>query len=144
MSEIKFILQKINTDEFATIEIEPIDSNKFQLQLNFEIGFSIDKKNKALQCFLKFQYQFEKKPFIILKINCEFQIEENAWKEFSNEKTTKITFPKGFLQHLAVITIGTARGVLHSKTEGTEFNKYYLPTINVHEVVTTDKEFPLD
>ena len=33
------------------------------------------------------------------------------------------------------MTIGTTRGILHAKTEGTCFNKYVLPTINVTEII---------
>ncbi|MPN63841.1 hypothetical protein SDC9_211608 [bioreactor metagenome] len=49
--------------------------------------------------------------------------------------------PKNFMQHLAVITIGTARGILHAKTENTPFNQYVLPTINVSEMIKDDVTF---
>ena len=35
-------------------------------------------------------------------------------------------------------------GVLHSKTEYSKFNKYYLPAINVAELVKNDISFVLD
>ena len=37
-----------------------------------------------------------------------------------------------------MLTIGTARGVLHSKTENTPYNKYLLPTLNVSDLVNND------
>jgi hypothetical protein len=40
-----------------------------------------------------------------------------------------------------MLTIGTSRGILHAKTEGTEFNKFILPTINVNQLVEKDAEF---
>jgi hypothetical protein len=40
-----------------------------------------------------------------------------------------------------MITVGTARGVLHAKTEGTTLNKFFIPTVNVVEMVTDDGAF---
>jgi len=45
------------------------------------------------------------------------------------------------MTHLSVMTVGTARVVLHTKTEGTFFNRFLLPTINVPELVTDDIQF---
>ncbi|PCJ22829.1 MAG: hypothetical protein COA97_12845 [Flavobacteriales bacterium] len=144
MSDIGFALRKINTEEFATIEKEIAESNEVEIQLNLNTGFGIDLENKMLGCFLQIQFELEETPIIILKLNCEFEIEDSAWEKFTNKKTKKIKFPKEVLQHFSVITVGTARGILHSKTENTSYNKYYLPTINVTEMVTTDEEFSLD
>lgn len=55
-----------------------------------------------------------------------------------------LTVPKGFLCHLAMLTVGTSRGILHAKTEGTCFNKYVLPVINVTEIIKGDASFSLD
>jgi hypothetical protein len=40
-------------------------------------------------------------------------------------------------------TVGTIRGILHCKTEGTPFNALILPPINVSEMVTGDLELPI-
>ena len=42
--------------------------------------------------------------------------------------------------HLVLLTIGTLRGVLHCKTENTEFEDLKLPTINVNELIPNDIE----
>ncbi len=46
--------------------------------------------------------------------------------------------PKNFAQHIGVITVGTARGILHTKTEGTILNSLIIPSINVLELVPND------
>ena len=43
-----------------------------------------------------------------------------------------------------MITVGTLRGVLHAKTENTEFNEFFLPTINVTDLIKEDIRFNLD
>ncbi|QXP74665.1 hypothetical protein H0I31_00695 [Tenacibaculum sp. AHE15PA] len=143
MKEVGFALRKINTEEFATIDKEIIEENELDVQLNINNGFGINEENRLVACFFHLQFELEKSPIIILKLNCEFEIEENAWKGFIGAKN-KLKFKKGFLQHLGVITLGTARGVLHSKTENTPYNKFFLPTINVIDIITKDESFDLE
>lgn len=143
MKEVGFALRKINTEEFATIDTEVVEEKEVDVQLNVNNGFGINEENKRVACFFHLQFELEESPFIILKVNCEFEIEENAWESFITAKN-KIKFKKGLLQHLATITLGTARGVLHAKTENTPYNKFYLPTINVIEMITKDESFDLE
>jgi len=41
----------------------------------------------------------------------------------------------------AMLTAGALRRILHAKTEGTSFNKYVLPTINVTGIIKEDAKF---
>jgi len=77
-----------------------------------------------------------------LETKCEFQIEPKAWKSFIS-KPTSIKFNKGFLRHLAMISVGTSRGILHSQTLGSDYNNYPLPTLNVDAMVNNDQSFKL-
>jgi hypothetical protein len=58
-------------------------------------------------------------------------------------KEGKITFPQNFVCHMAMLTVGTSRGILHSKTENTIFNSYILPTTNVKEIISSDVWFDI-
>ncbi len=48
--------------------------------------------------------------------------------------------PKDFMRQLLVITIGTARGVLHTKTENTPFNRFLLPILDATNLIKEDVE----
>ena len=61
-----------------------------------------------------------------------------------DNKTNTLNVPHGFPGHLAMLTGGTTRGILHAKTEGTCYNQYVLPTINVTEIIKEDASFGLD
>ena len=37
-----------------------------------------------------------------------------------------------------MIAVGTARGILHAKTEATKFNQFLIPPINVVELIKDD------
>lgn len=135
---IGFRLIKIVTEQFAVIEQE---INEKEITLHAAVDFGIDSKNKIVGSFCRFKFNTTDKTFIVIDVKCEFKVRKQEWEMFINENT--INFPAGFLRHLATITVGTTRGVLHAKTENTNFNKYFLPTINVNDFVN-EQSFKLE
>ncbi len=134
---IGFQLDKITTEQFALVEEVYNSSAKTNMGLN--LNFGLDKENKFIAAFVKVQFEQKGKSFLILEVGNHFKINESSWLDF--EKTNeKIILPRGFAAHLVMLTVGTLRGVLHSKTENTDFNKFLLPTINVMELITEDVE----
>jgi hypothetical protein len=139
--KVGFMLRKIVTEQFATIE--SVLNEQENVQLSVGINFGISEENKILGCITHFGFITNDKPFILIQVKCEFEIDAHSWSGFINPDLNRISFPKGFLSHLAVITVGTVRGVLHAKTENTPFNQYFLPTINVTEFLKEDISFDL-
>jgi hypothetical protein len=138
MDKIGFNLTKINTLQFAIIEDAfNADIDKFNIETN--LGYGVDSENSSILSSVKIQYEQNKVPFLIIEVSCEFNVFKNFWKEFESVKS--ITIPKGFMAHLAMITVGTTRGVLHEKTKSTRFNELVLPTINVEKMIKKDGEF---
>lgn len=134
--KIGFSLHKIIDQQFAIIE-ESYNENE-EVNLSTEINFAFDKENRIVVVFTKFIYLQNNIPFIIIEIGFQFMFDEPTWNNFYNIETKKITIPKQIAQHLSVITIGTARGILHTKTEGSKFNMFLLPSINVTEILKED------
>jgi hypothetical protein len=134
-----FRLLNIITEQFATFEVENIAEDN---NLQSDLQFSINPDNRIVICKMKFQFLTESQPFIALTVSCNFEVEESSWHEnvLSNKK---ITLPKHFLEHLCVITVGTARGVLHAKTENSAFNKFIIPTLNVSNLVEKEVVFEI-
>ena len=102
----------------------------------------IDIEQNMIGTFMTFDFLHENKIFIRLACSCHFQIQKESWTNFISDKPT-ITVPKSFLLHLATITTGTSRGILHSKTEGTAFCTLVLPTIDLTQLISTDLDFPI-
>lgn len=138
MDNIGFKITKINTQQFAIIE-DSYDSENDQFTIETNLGFGIDPENEAIISSVKIQFEQKSIPFLILEISCEFDVIPEFWKKFNS--VDKIIMPKGFMAHLAMITVGTTRGVLHSKTDNTKFNEFILPTLNITEMITEDGEF---
>ena len=133
---VNFTLKRISTEQFAIIETAFTEGKP--VELSTSIRFGIDKSKRQIGIFSMFQFEVEKRPFMIIEGGCHFIIEENSWKLFLNDNTNAILLPKGLMIHLTVLTIGTVRGILHAKTEGTKYNQFYLPTINVTKLIKED------
>lgn len=131
---IQFQLVKIDTPQFAIINDSEFNN---PLQIDFEINFAIDNYLSAIKNTLKVVYINANEPVMQLAIECYYTILPDSWKEITAPDKS-IVAPAGFLQHLTALTIGITRGVLHTKTEGTNLNKFVLPLIDISEIVKND------
>ena len=133
----KFKLVNILTNQFALIEEHfSEDVSTVQLSLNHKFGIDIEKRNIALKNQIRFLS--DNQIFIIVEITCTFNISEESWVELHIEEKSEIVIPSGFATQLLVLTVGSARGVLHAKTENTKFNKYFLPTLDLSKSIEND------
>ena len=136
---IGFLLKQVKTEQFAIIEEAYKEGGNIGFASNLQ--FSIDQENKFVACFAKFIYDENNCTFLVIEVSAHFSIIEAAWKSFYDADNASMTIPKSFLAHLGMITVGTARGILHAKTENTVFNAFLIPTINVVEIVKEDAQF---
>ncbi|WP_372756171.1 hypothetical protein [Labilibaculum sp.] len=134
--KIGFALNKVTTEQFAIIEDAYCDGGDISLET--KLGFGADVDNKMIAVFTTFIFKCNDKAFLIIEAGCHFNIKDDAWEEMLDDEKKSLTAPKGFIRHMTVLTIGTARGILHTKTENTSFNQFLLPTINVAEIIQED------
>jgi hypothetical protein len=140
-SQIFFALQGIKTEQFALLEANC--NLKKEAELATEIQFKLDQTNKQIGVFLGFEFLQRKKVFLKIVVSCHFKIQEESWNTNIILKENKLIVPKDLLAHLAMITVGTSRGILFAKTEGTVFAKFIIPTINVAEMIPEDAIFDI-
>lgn len=131
---VGFVLQGIRLEQFAVFEDGYSPDNKSNVMTKLQ--FRIDGDNRLIGVFPGFEFTQEEKVFLKIEVSCHFKISEESWNSFLAEDQLRV--PKDFMAHLAMITVGTARGVLFSKTEGSPFSRFILPTINVKEMVPED------
>ena len=142
-NNFKFKLVNILTNQFALIEEHfSEDVSTVQLSLNHKFGIDIEKRNIALKNQIRFLS--DNQIFIIVEITCTFNISEESWVELHIEEKSEIVIPSGFATQLLVLTVGSARGVLHAKTENTKFNKYFLPTLDLSKSIENDIVFNVE
>ncbi|MBU2018701.1 MAG: hypothetical protein KJ941_03560 [Bacteroidetes bacterium] len=136
---IGFSLIGLKTEQFATFS-ENFNENE-TTSLDTTLDFKISDTGNHLILFSTFAFEQNDKVIVKIQISTHFNIKQEAWDSFKNGE--EIVFPKGFLSHIAMLSVGSARGVLHAKTEGTIFNQFLLPTINVAELIEKDVAFQL-
>ncbi|QXP58373.1 hypothetical protein [Olleya sp. HaHaR_3_96] len=139
-NKLGFALSGLRTVSFATIDTAYKKNGTVNLVSN--LGFGIDTDKHVISCNVKFT--FEKKadqPFLILEVKALFEIEKNDFINKVKQEDGTYLVAKGLAVHFAVLSIGAARGVLHAKTEGTVYNEYLLPTIDVQQMVEEDIVF---
>lgn len=137
---MRYRISQIKTDQFAVFEEN--FNPKSVVNLNTNLTYGPISGNNIFGVTAKFNFENKSKVFITIQVSCFFEIDNEDWK--NQIKGIKITFPKVLVSHLALITVGTTRGILHTKTEGTIFNKYVIPFTNVEELIAKDVEFVLD
>ncbi len=133
--EVRFQLKKVTTEQFAVIE-SAYDRKNEKVDLDVGIKFGIDKEHRIVASFVSAQFKQNVSVFLKVEVAGHFEIEEGAWNSFVEDDS--VVIPKGFASHLVMLTIGTLRGVLHCKTENTEFNKFLLPAVNVAAMIPND------
>ena len=136
-NKLGFALTGLRTVSFAIIDTAYKKTGVSNLITG--LGFGLDIDDHIVTC--NFRVSFEKKknqPFLLLEVQALFEIEKNDFLNKIKQEDNSYRLVKGLAVHFAVLTIGSARGVLHSKTEGTRFNEYLLPTINVNDMLKED------
>jgi hypothetical protein len=136
-NQISFILRKISTEQFAIIE-SAFDSSKDNIEMENSARFGFNLDRRIITALLSVNFKQEKGPFLLLEIGCHFEIIEEHWKNLYHVDKHEIQLPLALARHLVVLAMGTLRGVLHAKTENTPFNIFFLPTINVTDIVKED------
>jgi|SRR5690554_6413986 len=140
---IGFALSKVTTEKYTVIESNiPATGEEIGIRMNFH--YIAKSTHKMVSAFSKFTFQADVKEFITIEGGCHFNIEPDDWDALLNNNKSKLTVPKDFLIHITTITVGTTRGILHALTDSTNFNKFYLPIINMADIITTDSIFDLN
>jgi len=134
-----FSLAKITTEQFAIVD--ECYNNEGKISIETSIRFGADNQRQMIATFTLFKFICNEKPFIVIEAGCHFIINPESWKTIFNTEKQELTVPKVLLRHLAMLTVGTTRGILHSKTENTNFNQFVLPTINVSGMISDDAIF---
>ncbi len=132
---VNFQLRGITTDQFAIIDAAYKQGEQTELVTSF--NFNWDPPAKVISVKANFRFEQNTVPFLLIEVSCHFGIEENSWNEMI-ETTNQLIVPKAFAIHLAMITTGTARGVLHAKIERTQFTQFMVPPIDLTAIFTND------
>ena len=139
---LSFKLVGISTNEFAMFEESYTEDEN--VRMGTFVNFGHDREHRVLGATLKFQFEQNEKPFLVIAATCSFQMEEKAWESLMEDDGQKIVIPEGFASHMAVIKVGTIRGILYEKTKDTIFKDYIIPPINLTDSIKEDVEIEFE
>lgn len=124
---IQFQINGIKTEEFAIIE-EAFDEQNKETHYSLETRLGIPQA-EVIVCSIGFKFIQNNIPFLKVRASCFFEIKKESWDSIIDKENNKVVLPTHFTDHLVVLTLGTLRGVLHAKTEGTKFNRFFIPYV---------------
>lgn len=103
-----------------------------------EFSFNGDLKQRIIGCRSIYIFRQGANILSSLTVYCYFEIAS----EYVNENLAdgKLMLNKDFLRYLATISVGTARGIQHAKTQGTILNGFVIPPVNLMEMEFRDME----
>jgi hypothetical protein len=134
---IHFGLVKIETEEFSTPDNLFVSGIPIEMRINLNYSFFKSEEVIKLQAKCGF-YQINIDSALIVAVSCHFNILSEDWANIYSKVKRNFTLPRVVAVNFANLTIGAARGVLHSKTENTPFNSYIILPLNTYDLVPSD------
>ena len=138
MKQLNFLMRQIKVNQFAILAN---DAPAGEIPVEFCVQFKTDMVGKWIAVAFKTQYMNGSAPLLLLEMQCDFQVKPEDWDSLISDG--KLVFPVEFLRHIALHTVGSARGILFCKTEGSPFNRFNLPPVNLETMINQDLEIPL-
>lgn len=132
---IQFSLVHIEENQFSTFDEALGEDKPIEQQVGF--GFGVDMEKNVIAVSVDYVLRKDEQPLLKQHITCYFQIESKDF-ETQLKKEDEIVLPCNFAKHLAMITTGTARGVLFGNTKNTPFNQFLIGLINVDSMFNED------
>ena len=138
---IRFRMVKITTTQFAIVGDMCGEIDEIGIELGFNVKYSMDMRRIGVSPLLTLMSENDDK-LLILELFCEFEVHPDDWQGMITDN--RLIINKDFLGNLISQSIGTLRGVLYCKTEGTSYSNFVLPSVSISELVNTDAEFKLE
>lgn len=129
---IPYRISGIKTAQFALFPEKFINGRDITIQTSFSFGYN--EALDSIRCISNFEYLQDENALMVSEIQCTFNISPEGTLEL--KKSKKI--PVDFLRYMATIVTGTARGIIHAKSEGTLLAGIILPPINLMEAIKDD------
>ncbi len=134
---IGFRIQNIETIQYAILQ-ENVEESRLAFTISFSYG--LDATSKLIRTIFRYELMHAEKPALLIEIAIDCGIEPNCFDEKIRE-ANGFRITTNLAIHFAMITVGTARGILHEKTKDLVLNKFPIPTINVAQAINNDIVF---
>ena len=129
---IPYRINKIKTSQFAIFPDKFVNGEGVCLGANFK--FAVNKDLTSILCSTNITYSQHETLLLTTEIQCFFGISPEGVETLKQESRISVDF----LRYMATIVTGTARGIIHAKTENTVLSSQVLQPINLVELIKND------
>ena len=136
---IKFRINDFQIEEFAVIPgVEPVGKT-FDITVGIQWLQGAKPRVVGNRTEITFS-TLEKQPMVVLKVDGTFIIDSESWAKLYDKNRGVCLLPKMVAEHLAVITVGVARGILVAKLQNqkSRLSELVLPAIDVRDFIPGD------
>lgn len=133
MNKPSFQISEIAVEQFATFTIPETDSKRVKIDLNLDLTLNDEKR--VINCSVKIVLRLLEEIIITLQVKCAYSIDQEKWEEWIDLGSGKSDIPIDFVNQIADLTVATARGILYAKTENTKYNTFFIPILDLTEVI---------
>ena len=135
MENIQFRLVGVKTIQFVSIDVGEVLEN--DVTISSDYGYGLNVEDGILGCQYKGQL-FKKDLFIMVEVSCLFAVKQTSLKKLKVKNKKQYRFPSALIRNFTEITVSTARGVLHEKTVGNQYQKFILPVVDTQDIIKED------
>jgi hypothetical protein len=129
---IPYTIKKIITPQFAVFPENFIQGDPVNMHFNLE--FSTQFEKNLIINVLNVEYSQNDKIIMKIEVHCLYEIGKEGIEQIKKEHK----IPVDFLRYMGTITVGTARGIIASKTENTLVNQVVLPPVDLTKIIKED------
>lgn len=132
IQSIPYRISHIETVQFALFPDNFV--NRQKVTVNTNCGYNVRSDLSQVRNVISVNYIQNEKILLVVQLACYYDIDPESFKAIKLEGK----IPVDFLRYMGSISVGTMRGVIHAKTEGTVLNPVVMPPINLEEMIKND------
>lgn len=136
--QIQFRLMDVKEVQFVNLASEWPEG---EMQISNQIQFNCDTDKRTVRCSANFEYKKNDITQLILSVQTVFEFTRESWSSLYQLNEDQWVLPAGLVQHMADITIGSARGILAIRTEEAGIPKQILPIVNPGQMLRNNIAF---
>lgn len=136
--QIQFRLIDVKQLQFVNLANEWPEG---EMQINNQLQFNSETDKRIVRCNANFEYKKNDITQLILGVQTVFEFTRDSWSALYQLNGDQWVLPAGLVQHMADITIGSARGIMAVRSEEAGIPKQILPLINPGQMLRNNIAF---
>ena len=135
IQSIPYRISHIETVQFAVFPDVFVNGQEVLISTN--CSFNVRTDLHQVRNIISVSFTQNDNLLLVTQLACYYDIAPEGFKAIRKEGI----IPVDFLRYMGSVSVGTIRGVIHAKTEGTVLNPVVMPPVNLEEMIQTDLQF---